>query len=399
MKMRSKLLLTLILLSLEALSQERLDDLVPFKKGKSWGIVHHDGKAFFPATLDTVLWTLTDKGNVLFSGSGEKACAKVVKGGKAMYLRANKKLDPAEFSITSEYLTDENRVDIMQMDQEGMIIRDEVTVAHFTTPKNNKKVEIKTQNFSTYTVYVNGVEIPEMECNQYVLDYDQENKMNGIILIKDLRYAYADMETGNLSIPFSFLKLAPYFTDANWIVAEQSGLKGIVTKNGNPVTSIRYSYLREVFYQKAEKLRPIIVGDTDEGNRYFLFPEKDSASKIKYDYLYEWNSEESRETFFLAHKNNRAGFVNAADKVLVPFIYDEIKRGPVARFSYLVKKGKHGLVDHHRNHFRNEPAYDEILEYFPLTFNKSGLPVCLFLVKKGTQVFYVDNFGKEFLAK
>lgn len=397
MKMRSKLLLTFILFTLQVFSQERLDDLVPFKKGSKWGIVHHDGKAFFPATLDSVLWVVTDKGHNIFPADGKASDAKVVKDGKPMFLKANKKIVPGNFSITSEYPTDETGISIMN--QEGIGIEGEVTVALFVTPGKNNKVEIKTYDFSTYRVYVNGAEMTAMECNQYVLEYDEQNKVNGIILIKDLRYAYADMETGNISIPFSFLKLDPYFTNANWLIANQGGLKGIVTKNGNPVTAIRYSFLQEVFYGKHEKLQPIIVGDTDEGNRYFLYPEKDSTSKIIYDYLYSWNSEDGRETFFISQKNLKTGFVNAADKVLVPLSYDNIERGPVARFSYLVNKGKKGYVDHHRNHFRKEPQYDEILEYVPMNFKKNGLQVALFLVKKGNQSFYVDNFGKEFIAK
>jgi hypothetical protein len=57
------LLPVLILSSLAAQAQkESLEDLVPFKKGNKWGIVHHDGKPFYPATLDSIMgYTVPEK--------------------------------------------------------------------------------------------------------------------------------------------------------------------------------------------------------------------------------------------------------------------------------------------------------------------------------------------------
>src|SRR4051812_12298244 len=88
------LFLSLLLLSgLSVFAQkESLDDLVPFRKGNKWGIVHHDGKEFYKPVFDTVIPFKSDVNFQLFSTQDVGKVVEVIMKGKRMWLKADKSL-------------------------------------------------------------------------------------------------------------------------------------------------------------------------------------------------------------------------------------------------------------------------------------------------------------------
>jgi len=384
--------------SFKATAQKvNLDDLVPFKKGNKWGIVHQDSKPFYPATLDSVLIGFGDgRGCGVYNKEGnESKLARVIVKGKAMYLTPDKKLKPATFSLDgpdNETPPEEDYAVMPVADLE----ENETIVESFTTPFQKNKVIIKRKG-SKYHFYINDTEIPAFESIRYQTHYYSDYKLKGVILHKEDFSGFASFETGTLTVPFQYKKLVPSINNPEWLIFTNNLYKGIITVNNVPVTTSGYQYLKEIWNQHKYNLTPVIAGASEDADRFFLFPEIDSASKIRYDDLDMWVQSDKHEPLFIAIKGIKKGIVSMTDKIIVPIEYDELKGG--VRFTILSKNKKFGFADHINKHFIKQPLYDSIIQIYSMIYSKNGLQYVLFLVKRGKHYFYVDNFGKEFISK
>src|SRR5258705_10467201 len=74
-----------------------LNDLVPFKKGTKWGLVHYvDGKEFYKPVFDTIVFRYSYPYHAysVFQIEDSEILAQVVLDNKKMWLTPDKKLRP-----------------------------------------------------------------------------------------------------------------------------------------------------------------------------------------------------------------------------------------------------------------------------------------------------------------
>lgn len=384
---------------------ERLDDLVPYRQGNKWGIVHHDGKPFYPAILDSIIigrdWN-TRAATIYQQEEKGGLLAKVIYAGKPAYLTTDKKRRPANFRTKFP--------DVMLMDgggseQQGNIrpykkvfSDSEITEDDFPLRKTWEKIEVRLKS-GKVNFYKQGVLLQGFEAEYYVPVTDSERySYNGAILIKNNTWAYGNFETGTVTIPFSPYPLQRCDYKTDWFIQTKDGKRMIVDRGGNRVTG-PYHFISADVYTNEEKFSIMIAGDGDTGQRFLIYPAQDKASASRYDSirLLCCMSYNKKELLFKVISDGKMGVIDSADKIIVPPNYDHVIEG---YYNILILRDgdKYGFKDMNTTGVIKEPEYDKVdKSSYNYPFNENGIPYTLVQVWKNGRMFYADNQGREFI--
>lgn len=425
------LVFSLSIFALNAAAQkERLDDLVPFKKGNKWGIVHHDGTIFFQPVLDEVVMSeiiVNDRVyNSVFYDQlfSRDTLAQVVYQKKDYYLTTDKKLISEETYRKKKRKTTERLQEVLENSlfggsykesndpwdlaaraSDGLYTTDSMT--YFKTI-SGKKAMIKTDWQKKTTepslqFYLDGRYIPEFDCKRGFFS-DKEKKAglySGAIVMQNDKYGYIDFEKEKLTIPIQHWQLEFSDQHSDYLLDR---IRGVFTKD-DKLVGREIRMMTEVFYPWKQNKIVMIAEPSDDGYQFY-YPEGDSLSSFKYrdinnlfNYASDYTEKQLAEPLFWARGDAGSGIITLSGKIVVPLSYNDKKEPYPGRIVWLRKKDKLGFVDLKNDFYRKEPEYDKMETSFELNCTVQGLPYILFLVRRGNQTFYVDNLGKEFIAK
>src|ERR1044071_5020233 len=100
--------------------KEITSDLVPYRKGKFWGLVHHDKTEYYPPVLDSVIvirgWDGTCR--LFRKASGSEEAVDVIYKGQRMWLTKDKKLLPNKINGVDDEISEGVMPPIEFMSQE-----------------------------------------------------------------------------------------------------------------------------------------------------------------------------------------------------------------------------------------------------------------------------------------
>lgn len=408
---------TFITLSAAVHSQSVLDDLVPFKKGTKWGLVHYDGKEFYKPVFDTIVFRYSYSHHAfsVFQNEDGEMLAQVVLDKKKMLLTPEKKLRPGNYFLKGYDDKDEVYEDAInamvepvevEPNQEGVINAVEVeTVVSEPEqfPTQAGMVRIEKLN-DTMHFYLNNKEIPEFKAFGYSRLRISNEPVRYLFIrsISNAKYGIASIEKQKFTVQpeYDYLEWEGRY---NGIRASKNNKTGVIDAEGNIILPLKYDNIFDGFLS-ADKSR--VFNTMDINSRSFgLATIKNNIvteSPVRYDWLE--SVYDPAQLLFIAAKNKKTGVVNAKDSVLVPIKYDNISgsasHNDDKRFFILQSANKlYGFADPSNKFFRVEPMYTEIGEPIPInSFNKQQR-VYLFPVRKNGQFFYIDNHGKEFISK
>lgn len=138
----------------------------------------------------------------------------------------------------------------------------------------------------------------------------------------------------------------------------------------------------------------LMIG-TQKGRSFFMKVNEKvlQAAATTYEYLFRTPVPGG----YLARSKDKTGIVTGGDKAIAPIGYDDIR--PInERFFLTVEGGRQGFADA-ANQFFVQPAGYDYVECPVEWFKENNKTWYLFLVTKDSVSYYVDNFGKEYIAK
>ena len=405
---------------------ERLDDLVPYKKAGKWGLVHHDGTEFYPPVFDSLkiefdptffwgehlyLFPVNYTGDRLLEVIYKKQKYFLTPGKKLIsYAAYMAKIKKTPF-IAPQILRDTEIFDEKNKTSKQMPESPPPTIVENRLADNETELksvsgklilirEEKNEYWQQhYKFYINGTYKPEFDCNSYNLSKKEKRRevYSGAVADNGKGKGYIDFEKEQVTVPFEYIFLD--FNDQwdNWLI---DPIKGIVNKDGKKVGRTFYR-IRKMEFEYQIPVKSVVV-KTVESKYHFYYPEQDSLGFEEYEYLDEFYCNFSqfnpREAYFIAEMNGKFGLLNNEQKVILPFNFTRLKcLGDVP--IVIEKDGKSGLIDTKNNWFTIEPTFDNIMYIFMTDYKVNGLPYFLIYVERNGQTFYIDNFGKEFISK
>ncbi|AZB09504.1 WG repeat-containing protein [Chryseobacterium sp. G0162] len=185
------------------------------------------------------------------------------------------------------------------------------------------------------------------------------------LIFKNLKGQYGMVNSnGSIVIPFEYSELEKLNQDL--FLGKKNGKVGILDKSGR---------LRIPFeYKSLDRL--------DDNGQLFIADDKiinlDNKPILSgYDRITPIYYNNQR---FIVSKNKKYGIVDIKNKILLPLEYDEISNwveyGPEKRH-FIVKKGKHGLIEYETFRIIIPPVYDEFIQRMGVIFahknGKSGI--------------------------
>jgi hypothetical protein len=386
--------------------KENLDDLVPFRKGNKWGIVHHDGKEFYKPVFDTILPSESYFEFRLFQLISIEnyvgQAVKVVMKEKEMWLKPDKSL----VDVNHQRNQEENGIDEVWESKTVPPVVDEgnnnqaqnkIEKPQVLITYRQKNAVARVEKFrDSFFVYINDVQIPEFSSFSMQFVSSDWDSIAYLVVYKYGKAGLANLTTGKFSIPLEYNNISR-LENTSFFYASKNGLTGIVAAEQSIILPVKYKALLP-FINQGNKFIAFVVQD-DSGFHFLELKNKlASESSVMYDYLI---GPFSNGTLFMGRKKGLYGMVNYEDSVLVPFNYAEIKSsGRAWRFLMLKSVNNlYGFVDMENNFFRVEPVYTSIHGAMETRFKIYEQPWYLFFVTKNGRSYYVDNFGKEFIAK
>jgi hypothetical protein len=376
-----------------------LNDLVPFKKGKKWGLVHYsNGKEFYKPVFDTVVFDYSNDYGAysVFQKEENDLLAKVVFEKKKMWLTVDKKLKPADYYLEG-YEENEEVVEegIMEsiMPVENLIKTDEkIVIENFNSTAGSVQVE---KFRDTFHIYMNGEEQENFRCQGYS---KIEKKYDGTVNYLKLRINGKDglvnLTTRKFAIPAEQEGLE-WHTDYEAISLYKNHLAGVADLEGNIIVPQEYDNIYAGSLLADGSRVFCVVKD-----KAFFFVKKANGdalvSTVHYDYLQPVFV--AKQLLYLAIKKENTGLVDISDHVLIPLQYADLR--PAGE---IVKLYSHnelwGFADPANNYSIFEPRYSELSDAMPINFLRNMKRVYLFGVRKNGQYFYIDNHGREFISK
>jgi hypothetical protein len=416
-----KILLAATFISLSAAvhsQQPVLNDLVPFKQGTKWGLVHYDGKEFYKPVFDTIVfrYSYPNHGFCVFQNEDGEMLAQVVLNKKKMLLTQDKKLKPGNYFLRG--YDDKNEVydDAInamvepeeEPNQAGTINAVEVEPGsglseseQFSTGAGVVRIE---RSKDTLHFYLNDNEVPEFSAFEYSRMSVNNSPVNYLLIrsISNSKYGVASLAKQKFTAVADYDQLE---WEGRWngIRASRNNKTGVIGPEGNIILPLKYDNVSDGFLS-GDNCR--VFNTMDINSRSFgLVTVKNnivSESPVRYDWLEPVH--DSTHLFFIAAKNKKTGVVTATDSVLIPIKYDNIcgatSHTDDKRFFILQSANKlYGFADPSNKFFRVEPMYTEIGEPMPVNLPNKLQRVYLFPVRKNGRFFYIDNHGKEFISK
>lgn len=185
------------------------------------------------------------------------------------------------------------------------------------------------------------------------------------LIFKNLKGQYGMVNSnGSIVIPFEYSELEKLNQDL--FLGKKNGKVGVLDKNGRLRIPFEYKSLDEL----------------DDNSQLFIADDKiidlDNKPILSgYDRITPIYYNNQR---FIVSKNKKYGIVDIKNKILLPLEYDEISNwveyGPEKRH-FIVKKGKHGLIENETFIIIIPPAYDEFIQRRGVIFvhrnGKSGI--------------------------
>ncbi|WP_185246478.1 WG repeat-containing protein [Chryseobacterium bernardetii] len=185
------------------------------------------------------------------------------------------------------------------------------------------------------------------------------------LIFKNLKGQYGMVNlTGSIVIPFEYNELEKL--NQGLFLGKKNGKVGIFDKNGGLKIPFEYKNLDELDGNDQLFIADNTIIELD--NKPILFG-YDRITPIYYNSLR-----------FIASKNKKYGIIDIKNKILLPLEYDEISNwveyGPEKRH-FIVKKGKHGLIENETFRIIIPPVYDEFIQRRGVIFahrnGKSGI--------------------------
>ncbi|THU38169.1 WG repeat-containing protein [Niastella caeni] len=134
-------------------------------------------------------------------------------------------------------------------------------------------------------------------------------------------------------------------------------LNGIITNNGKFILPVRYSTIKPFMNSKLEFEYWYLVTGTNSKKGFLNAEKLWPAIPVQYDNIADVNA----DNIIIAVSANKYGVINAQNKILVPFQYDQLKFLSIDYNKPLLArvKGKYGLIDL-ANKKRIPVAYDDL---------------------------------------
>jgi hypothetical protein len=398
--------------------KENLSDLVPFRKGNLWGLVHHDMKEFYAPVFDSVLVNTIDSAffSVFNRKLNGKWMADVVYKGKRMWLSADKKITAVTKIIEQDHDAEGDgklETKIRVKDEEPWEPRSgsKVQGANNRTEKPDPHIYerffLDETRKDTITVkrigdsslfYRNNVLLPEYTTRWYVKLNNNNPVSRRVILSKKEKYGLVDLKDRKVIIPFEYYELAHFDNGKKCFVTQKDRRYGIISQSGKVVVPPVYSGIR---FAKILPDGSFLAIASNSITQLFLRINEKSVldSSALYERLSDYNAKYNIAVA-LPRQQSNYGLVQPDGKVVIPFEYYGIE-SYTDRFFMLHSIEKKGFVDLENNFFVklvNMNLYGNVWGLHPTRFEKNGLKYFLFLVKKDGIEYYMDNYGNEFIA-
>jgi hypothetical protein len=412
-------LFILLQLSFCAVAQkERIDDLIPFRGKTKWGLVHHDGKLFYKPVFDSIVNFATVKSVYDKDELGDSTATVLMKGEKFVLNREKKLISWNEFvaALSGKKIEENERV-FTKVDMNDMTIIDSYIEKSINkmyigsrgtwvkTPEG-KRVNIrrrKDDGPEKVEIFIDDKIMEAFTNSSYSFaDSDRQRGRYRYLIMRNGHYqGCADLETGQVVVPFAYSGLDFCESYQDWLIAEQNQLINMK----NEKIGRRFSRMKELHFPSVGK-QPAVFTVSDSAGKYaFYYPLADTLSQERYSWLGEVFSQRKYYTdfniktaLFIVEKDGKQGVMDLDRTMKVPFQSISIQTYGYSRFLRTESGKKHGFIDL-SNLTIIAPTYDRLQSVGQMNFQVKGLPYNVFLANNAGVNFYIDNFGHEFIEK
>lgn len=370
------------------------DSIVIISNDEKWAFVNNNGKFLSDFVYDKVF---TGYKNMIPSVvNGDKTT--YFKNGAVLVLRnkkyefLNEKIESAfpenKFDSASVFDTYKNAI-VKRSGKYGIINSDGIAKApieydfikYFDTNHNSSEYynARKGKVFHIYNKDLKKIG----ESHQPI--YNDFSVSTPVIIFRNLQEKYGMVNSnGNIVIPFEYEEL--YKQESGFIVGKRNGKAGVFDKNGK----LRISFEYKDLYEFDDK-NGIYLAD---GNKIVDTDNKVLLSGYQNIAPVYYNNER-----FIVSRNKKYGIVDIKNKVLLPLEYDEISNwveyGPRDRH-FIVKNGKHGLIEHGTFKVIIPPVYDLFIQRRGMIFaHKNGKSGILNINNKEICPFIFDEIKPD----
>ncbi|BAP29699.1 uncharacterized protein CHSO_0662 [Chryseobacterium sp. StRB126] len=354
---------------------EQMDNLVIAEKDKKWAFFDRKGKQLSDFIFDDVYRSWNEdfskdvfkRGETTFFKNG----AALVRNGKE-YCFINEKLEPAfsnnKYDSASVFDTYKNAIikrngkyGIIKPDGSAKVPIEYDWIGYFDTNHNSSEY-YNAKKGKIFHIYNKDLKKIGESYEQVSNDFSVSTPN---LIFKNLKGQYGMVHWGgNIVIPFEYEDLQKQ--KSGFIYGRKNGKTGLLDENGKVKIPFQYKDLYEL-----DDDTQLFIGDhkvIDIENKPILFG-YDTLVPIHYNHQK-----------FIASKNKKFGVVDIKNKVLLPLEYDEISNwveyGPEKRH-FVVKKGKHGLIEYETFKTIILPVYDQFIQRGGVIFacrnGKSGI--------------------------
>lgn len=354
---------------------EQMDDLVIAEKDKKWAFFDRKGKQLSGFIFDDIYraWyedfskDIFKRGETTFFKNG---AALVRKDNRYYFI--NEKLEPAFsnniYDSASVFDTYKNAIvkrngkyGIIKSDGSAKVPIEYDWVGYFDANHHSSEYynARKGKVFHLYNKVLNKIG------ESFDPVYNDFSISTPNVIFKNFKNRYGMVySNGRVVIPFDYEELQKL--KSGFILGKKNRKTGLFDKNGKVKIPFQYNNLYEF-----DEERNLFIADNkviNKDNKPILFG---------YDYIEPiyYNNQK-----FIVTRNKKLGLVDINGKELLPLEYDEISNwveyGPEKRH-FIVKKGKHGLIEYETFRIVIPPIYDEFIQRRGVIFahrnGKSGI--------------------------
>ena len=373
--------LLILLVSNFVFSQTKLNPIIPYRDGKKWGFCDTLGKVVVKPYFDGFVDSQYDL------SYPDKACFLIQKESKSFVVNHKNQIvvpihHPYDSIRLKEY--DIDYIEVFKHGKMGLYSNlKEVIPCNYTSVEvvENKSFRVYIEEKCGIVNAKNRLIVP--------IKYDEIYALRSSTNTTNSKFAW-EASSENERVIFYDTKIIKNSEDAVGVVYEKMAVDYSNDEDGLTLSNLRKVYDNVVYDEYKE------LAFVTKNNKVGVFSllEKKLVVDLNYDEVSFADNDRGRSVFKVK-LNNKFGFVNDNNAVLLPIEYDAIAYNSKIYQFEITKSNKVGLKVFNTIYPTIQPKYMEILDYRRLSINSSW-SFLIFLVKTETGTGFVGENGVEY---